>query len=46
MTNEKNLPENKNMEDKKTKSMMKADKILNINIYNCSLVFPYRRSLF
>jgi hypothetical protein len=46
MTNEKNLPENRNMEDKKINSIIKAEKILDINIYNCSLVLPYRRSLF
>jgi hypothetical protein len=46
MTNEKKLPENRNKEDKKTKSIIKAENILDINIYNCSLVLPYRRSLF
>jgi hypothetical protein len=46
MTNVKNLPENRNIEDKKIISIMAAEKILGINIYNCSLVLPYRRSLF
>jgi hypothetical protein len=40
------FPENRNKEDKKIISIMNAEKILGINIYNCSLVLPYRRSLF
>jgi hypothetical protein len=46
MTKEKYLPENKNIEDKKTMSITNAERIRDINIYSCSLVLPYRLSLF
>ena len=43
---ERKINRARNKEDKKTKSIIKAENILDINIYNCSLVLPYRRSLF